>query len=99
MCFHRPETEAERNASDHEKLLAALNRCDRLSKEWCEDAKTIMAAARKHLATLPKDIVTRLRAAKKDDRLSTGALYGEAADEIERLRNAGHDVKRLLSGT
>lgn len=32
------------------------------------------------------DIVDRCRAAAQDDRLSTGALYAEAADEIERLR-------------
>lgn len=52
MCRHI-ETEAEKNASSREKLSAALYRCDRLPKEWCDDAKTIMAAARLHLSTLP----------------------------------------------
>jgi hypothetical protein len=32
------------------------------------------------------DIVEQLVAASHDERLSTGALYREAADEIERLR-------------
>lgn len=32
------------------------------------------------------DLVAMARAAQRDDRLSTGALYGELADEIERLR-------------
>lgn len=53
MCG-RPETDAERNASDLVKLRAAINRCESVKKDWCEDAKTIMAAARKHLHTLPK---------------------------------------------
>jgi hypothetical protein len=33
-----------------------------------------------------KDIVAMARAAVRDDRLSSGALYRELADEIERLR-------------
>lgn len=35
----------------------------------------------------PTDIVEMARAAEKDERLSTGALYGKLADEIERLRD------------
>jgi hypothetical protein len=34
------------------------------------------------------DLINRLRAAAHDERLSTGAMYAEAADEIERLRTA-----------
>jgi hypothetical protein len=33
------------------------------------------------------DLVTRLQAASHDERLSTGKLYADAADEIERLRD------------
>ena len=32
------------------------------------------------------DLVKRLQAASRDDRLADGMLYREAADEIERLR-------------
>lgn len=35
------------------------------------------------------DLVERLRAASHDERLSTGALYATAADEIERLSAGG----------
>lgn len=31
------------------------------------------------------DLIARLRAAEKDERLSTGALYQEAADALEQL--------------
>ena len=34
------------------------------------------------------DIVSMARAAQRDDRLATGALYGALADEIEGLRAA-----------
>jgi hypothetical protein len=37
------------------------------------------------------DIVERLRAASKDERLSCGALYAESADEIERLNKCVKD--------
>jgi len=33
------------------------------------------------------DLIERLRAASHDERLSTGMLYREAADEIERLQH------------
>jgi hypothetical protein len=33
------------------------------------------------------NLVDRLRAASHDERLSTGKLYADAADEIERLRD------------
>jgi hypothetical protein len=45
-------------------------------------------AAQQEKADIPADIVERCMAAVADDRLSTGALYREAADEIVRLREA-----------
>lgn len=42
------------------------------------------------------DILQRLRAASRDERLSTGALYTEAADEIERLRTGMNDMEVQL---
>jgi hypothetical protein len=38
--------------------------------------------------TIPGDLVARARAAKADDRLSDGALYGHLADRIEALEAA-----------
>ena len=43
------------------------------------------------------DIATRLRAASADERLSTGMLYREAADEIERLTSELAHVARSLA--
>ena len=43
---------------------------------------------------MSSDIVERCRAAGRDERLSTGALYLEAADEIERLRAELATAKR-----
>ena len=34
-----------------------------------------------------EELVDRARAAQRDDRLSTGALYGQLADRIEELEN------------
>lgn len=45
------------------------------------------------------DIVAMARVAQHDDRMSTGALYGKLADEIERLRNftsAGNDETKVV---
>ncbi len=44
MCFHH-ETERE-------KLERAIKRLE--AREWCDDAKLALAAARRHLDTLPK---------------------------------------------
>lgn len=56
----RTETEAERNASDRERLTAALARYDNIPKDWCSDTKTIVAAARKHLDALPAAPKTKI---------------------------------------
>ena len=41
------------------------------------------------------DLLERLRAASRDDRLSTGTLYSDAADEIERLREEIEQLDEL----
>lgn len=51
MCF-RPET-VDEQCSDREKLERALQRLSAVSKEYCNDAKIALAAAHKHLASLP----------------------------------------------
>ncbi len=52
MCWtdHKPTA----GKSERDELEVALKRTDALAKEWCEDGKRIIAAARKHLATLPR---------------------------------------------
>ena len=42
------------------------------------------------------DLIERLRAASHDERLSTGMLYREAADEIDRLRRELAEARELL---
>lgn len=53
MC-NQGTTEPEK--TERQKLEEALTRVDALAKEWCEDGKRIIAAARKHLSTLPKPL-------------------------------------------
>jgi hypothetical protein len=40
--------------TERERLEEALVRTRNLKREWCDDGKLIMEAARKHLATLPR---------------------------------------------
>lgn len=42
-----------------------------------------------------ENVLSRLRAAQSDDRLSCGALYGLAADTIEMLRNQRDEFKKM----
>lgn len=53
MCL-RSETAVERQVDHYESLKASLERCEALRKDWCLDAQIVMAAARKHLETLPR---------------------------------------------
>lgn len=52
MCFRTPP--GCKTESDHEALSNALKRTAALDRDWCDDGKLIINAARKHLATLPK---------------------------------------------
>lgn len=45
------------------------------------------------------DLTTRLRAAGHDERLSTGQLYLDAADEIDRLSAALTQLDHLIDAT
>ena len=46
------------HTNDRLQLQAALDRLERLKDEpWCNDALLVLAAARKHLETLPKPAI------------------------------------------
>jgi hypothetical protein len=46
---------------------------------------------------MAEDLVAMARAAKADERLSDGALYGKLADEIERLRRLLKSCRAAMS--
>jgi hypothetical protein len=48
------DTESEENATEREKLQRAILRAENADKRLCDDSRTIIEAARRHLATLPK---------------------------------------------
>lgn len=52
MC-NRPETDDEKMDA-RAKLEAALKRAGNADRHLCDDSKTIIAAARRHLDTMPK---------------------------------------------
>jgi hypothetical protein len=51
--------------SERQQLLAAIDRLERLKDEpWCADALLVLAAARKHLQTLPNPAKFRVTATR-----------------------------------
>lgn len=84
MC-NRPATEAEKNASQRDRLKAAIERAENADKRLCDDSRTIIAAARMHLDTLPKT--------KKEWRVSYSELgetktWNKWPNEAEALDSA-----------
>jgi len=66
-------------------------------EEWHKLAGGPFPAVPEHRTS--KELLPMLRAAVADERLSTGALYRDAADEIERLRAELVEAQRLYKGS
>ena len=53
---------------ERQQLQAAIDRLERVDKEWCHDALLVLDAAKKHLQTLPKPANRfRVTVCRKDD--------------------------------